>query len=211
MLHQPVFGQGLRYTSADWRRGACNVKFDRKVVLEVLEVIIAGQNCLLLWDIFFRHETVQWGKLAFSFASLLVLLLIVVINYKAARVKEHSAAVAAIPLNQPTIEIRKAALDEIRLLLMRGDYLIGHIPSAGATASDFGRFWSELMQQWSQEAGTLLSNTWGAEAMNDLFSIRGVQFDLPNPRVHPEVLANYHQLNRWLENLERLRQTLPRS
>jgi hypothetical protein len=184
---------------------------DRKVVLEVLEVIIAGQNCVLLWDIFFRHEAVQWGKLAFVFASLLVLLLIVFLNYKAARVRTHSAAVAAIPLNQPTIEVRKAALDEIRLLLMGGDFLVGHIPSAGATASDFCRFWGELMQRWSQEAGTLLSDVWGNEAMNDLFSIRGVQFDLPNPRVHPEVLANFHQFNRWLENLERLRQTLPRS
>ena len=177
----------------------------------VLEVIIAGQNCLLVWDIFFRHEVVQWGKLAFSFASLLVLLLIVVLNYKAGRAKVQSTAVADIPLNQPTIEVRKAALDRIRLLLRRGDYLVAHIPGAGATASDFCRFWNELMQQWSQEAGTLLSDTWGDEAMNDLFSIRGVQLDLPNPRVHPEALANYHQFNRWLENLERLRQTLPRS
>jgi hypothetical protein len=174
----------------------------------VLEVIIAGQNCLLLWDIFFRHETVQWGKLTFSFASLLVLFVIVFINYKAAHATVQSEAV---PVKLPTIEVRKAALDRIRTLLKRGDYLAGHVPSAGATGSDFCRFWGELMQQWSQEAGTLLSDTWGGEAMNDLFSIRGLQFDLPNPRVHPEALANYHQFNRWLENLERLRQTLPKS
>jgi hypothetical protein len=176
----------------------------RKVVIEV---IIAGQNCLLLWDIFFRHEAVQWGKLAFSFASLLVLLAIVFINYKAARIK---ALPAAVPLNLPD-QTRKAALDRIRLLLARGDYLAAHIPNAGATGSDFCRFWGELMQQWSQETGNLLNDTWGGEASNDFFSIRGVQFDLPNPRVHPEALANFHQLNRWLENLERLRQTLQRS
>jgi len=63
----------------------------------LLEVIIALQNCFLLWDIFFRHESVQWGKLAFSFASLLVLLLIVFLNYKAARANVHTAAVAAVP------------------------------------------------------------------------------------------------------------------
>jgi hypothetical protein len=198
---------------ADYRRGACKLKFNdllQKLThyKAVLEVIIAGQNCLLLWDIFFRHETVQWGKLAFSFASLLVLLVIVFINYKASHVKVQSTIP---PVNSPAIEMRKAGLDRIRLLLRRGDYLVGNVPSAGATGSDFCRFWSELMQQWSQEAGTLLSDTWGGEAMNDLFSVRGVQFDLPNARVHPEALANYHQFNRWLENLERLRQTLPRS
>jgi hypothetical protein len=183
---------------------------DRKLVLEVIEVIIAGQNCLLLWDIFFRHETVQWAKFAFSFGSLLVLLVIVFLNYKAASIKVQ-AANAPDPAEMSTKIVRTVALDKIRLLLARGDYLASHIPSAGATGSDFCRFWSELMQQWSSEAGTLLNKTWGTEAMNDLFSIRGVQFDLPNPRVHPEVLANYHQLNRWLENLERLRQTLPKT
>lgn len=182
----------------------------RKVVSEVLEVIIAVQNCFLLWDVFFRHETVQWSKFAFSLVSLLVLFGIVFLNYKAAHIKAQAATVPDVAEVTAKV-VRKVALDKIRLLLMRGDYLISHIPSAGATGSDFCRFWSELMQQWSEEAGRLLDTTWGAEAMNDLFSIRGVQFDLPNPRVHPEVLANYHQLNRWLENLERLKQTLPRS
>lgn len=183
----------------------------RKVISEALEVIIAVQNCFLLWDVFFRHETVQWSKFAFSLVSLLVLFGIVFLNYKAAHVKAQAVAALPDPAEITTKLLRTRALDKIRLLLMRGDYLASHIPSPGATGSDFCRFWSELMQRWSDDVGTLLNDTWGAEAMNDFFSIRGVQFDLPNPRVHPEVLANYHQFNRWLENLERLRQTLPRS
>ncbi len=54
----------------------------RKVVLEV---IIAGQNCVLLWDIFFKHETLQWGKLLFLGASLMLLFAIVFLNYLATR------------------------------------------------------------------------------------------------------------------------------
>ena len=54
----------------------------RKVVLEV---IIAGQNCVLLWDMFFKHETLQWGKLLFLGASLMLLFAIVFLNYLATR------------------------------------------------------------------------------------------------------------------------------
>lgn len=51
----------------------------------VLEVIIAGQNCVLLWDILFKHEAVQWGKLLFLGGSLVLLFAIVFLNYRATR------------------------------------------------------------------------------------------------------------------------------
>jgi hypothetical protein len=51
----------------------------RKVVLEM---IIALQNCVLIYDVLFKREAVPWGKLLFLGSCLLVLLAIVFLNYK---------------------------------------------------------------------------------------------------------------------------------
>jgi hypothetical protein len=182
----------------------------RKVILEL---IIGGQNCALLWDIFFKHEDMHWGKLLFSFASLLVLLAIIFLNYKTAHVKAAAPALPDSPPARPDVLTpRQLAVNRIGELLTLGDYLVTQTPVSGATASDFCRFWNEQMRRWSQEVGTILSDNWGDEAMHAFFSQRGLQLDQqPAGRIHPEAASSYHQYNHWLQNLDRLRQTVPRA
>ncbi|MGA2235631.1 MAG: hypothetical protein ABSG23_09165 [Terriglobales bacterium] len=174
----------------------------RKVVLEV---IIAGQNCVLLWDIFFKQETLQWGKLLFLGASLMLLFAIVFLNYLATRKPTKPAS------DPQATQARQLAIDRIGKLLTLGDWLVGQAPNTGATASDFCRFWNEEMRRWSQEVGTILSDNWGEEAFRAFFSTRGLQVDQPAGRIHSEAASSYHQYNHWLQNLDRLKQTLPRS
>jgi hypothetical protein len=212
-------GRGFEVRALRKTFGACTVSLTHAdKVLQwldhwkvILEVTIAGQNLALLWDIFFKHEAVHWGKLLFSFGSLLVLLAIIVMNYKTTRVK------AAVPLpSSPAppdlpIQARQIALKRIGELLTIGDHLVGQTPNNGATASDFCRFWSEQTQRWSQEVGTILTDNWGQEALNNFYSTRGLQWDQPVPRIHTEAMSNFLQINRWLQNLERLKQTLPKA
>jgi hypothetical protein len=113
--------------------------------------------------------------------------------------------------NKSAQQARQVAIDRIGKLLTLGDLVVAQVPSSGATASDFCRFWSEEMQRWSQQVGTLLTDNWGEEELHAFFSTRGIQYDLPVLRIHPEAVTNYHQFSRWLQNLEHLKQTLPRS
>jgi hypothetical protein len=106
-------------------------------------------------------------------------------------------------------QAQQSAIDQISKLLTRGDYLVSQAPNAGVSTSDFCRFWNDQLQRWGQEVGSVLSDTWGTDAMHAFFSIRGLQLDQPAGRVHPEAASSYHQYNHWLKNLEHLKQTLP--
>lgn len=174
------------------------------VILIALTIVLILQGPALAW--------LRWPWFILPVAVVGGMVLAAVLNFKSAKL--HTTATAQQVSPPPSVTTkdqgRQLAMKRISELLTRGDYLIGQTPSSGATASDYCRFWGEQMQQWSQEVGTLLSDNWGQEAMNSLFSTRGVQWDQPVPRIHTEAVSNYHQLNRWLQNLEHLKQTLPK-
>jgi hypothetical protein len=107
-------------------------------------------------------------------------------------------------------QARQAAIKRLSELLTLGDAIVAQVPNSAATTSDFCRFWSDEIQRWSQQVEKLLNDNWGEQESRAFFSVTGVQYDLPVPRVHPEAVANYHQYSRWLQNLEQLKIGLQR-
>src|ERR1039457_6518859 len=92
----------------------------RKVVLEV---IIAAQNCAILYDIYFKHEAISWGKLLFLVASLLLLFAVVFVNYMTTRAKSATGGAAPPAPDPQKLSARQVAIDRISELLTLGDYL----------------------------------------------------------------------------------------
>jgi len=186
-------------------------KITRERITEVGHVILIAQNFWLIWDAT-RQTSTPWGKLVFLCVVAVILLFTAYLNIKAIRLNAANPSPSTSPTPEPPKnQRRETAINRIGELLRRGDYLVGQTPNSGATASDFCRFWNEQFQRWSQEVGTLLSDNWGQEAMNAFFSTRGLQWDQPAPRIHAEAVTSYHQLNRCLQNLEQLKQSLPKA
>jgi len=73
--------------------------FDR-----VLHLIIAGQNCLILWDVFFKHEAISWPKIIFLSLSVLLLAAIWFVPRKELRGSEPAASKID-PFKNPKFEI----------------------------------------------------------------------------------------------------------
>jgi len=169
-----------------------------------LHVIIIGQNCLILWDAFF-YAHISWAKILFLILSVLVLVLVWRMDSR-----RHLASQQAI--YAPPNPAREEAINRLRELLTKGQYLAGQVPQPSASCRDFCNFWRQQTQKWAQDVGAVLNKAWGQSLEQDFYSTIGLLHNQPTPTgVHDEVGTDLLELNWRLANLDRIRQTLPKS
>ena len=100
---------------------------------------------------------------------------------------------------------------ELAELTERGHQLLTSTPRAGASPSDLMRFWDEEVGRWTSETATTLLDTLGKESSEFFLSTTGLNMEQPLQQIHPEAKNTHLRVARWLQNLEQLRQTLPKN
>ncbi len=176
--------------------------FDR-----ILHVVIALENCAILYDIFFRHATVSWWKVGFLSGS--VLLLVAVWFFQPKILATHTLSTTqGIPVSDLlNKQAREFATQTLNDLFIRGQYLSSNKPQKDDSAN-FSRFWNEEVNHWMTAVGVLLEKYWTQQDKQFFLSLVGespIRFGIG---VHDGSAALYNDMLRYLKNLDTLRQQI---
>ena len=153
---------------------------------------------LFAWLISFGYARMMNAALGTAFNIFLILIGIVGLLW----------ALGLIPaLRKPAHGLDREKLSELRT---RGHQLLSSTPRAGASPSDLIRFWDEEIGLWTSATATLLVNTLGNDASEFFLSTTGLNYEQTTQQILSEAKNSHLRLGRWLQNLEQLRQTLPK-
>jgi hypothetical protein len=119
--------------------------------------------------------------------------------------KAHAAATTELNNARPL------ALQKLAELTTSGHRLLSSAPKNGATVSDFTGFWNEQIAIWTKAVAIILSDNWSKDSQDFFFSTTGLNMEQSLQQIAPEAKMYHLHLGRWLQNLEQLRQALPRN